>query len=73
MNGFYTLSHRVHAVVELDVRLAPADDHVTEAGLFEPDGIGQPTSGTIGFHLEFVAENRTVKTPRDRPGTFESL
>ena len=55
MNGSYTLSHRVHAVVELDVCLAaPADDHVTEAGLFEPDGIGELTAGTIDLHLDLV-------------------
>ena len=55
MNGSYSLSHRVHAVVELDVRLAaPADDHVTEPGLLEPDGIGELASGTIDLHLELV-------------------
>ncbi len=55
MNGSYTLSHRVHPVFELDVCLAsPADDHVTEPGLLEPDGIGELASGTIDFHLELV-------------------
>ena len=53
MNGSYTLSHRVHAVFELDVCLAsPADDHVTEPGLLEPDGIGELASGTIDFNLD---------------------
>jgi hypothetical protein len=55
MKRSYALSHRVHAIIELDVRLAtPADDHVTEPGLLEPDGIGELASGTIDFHLELV-------------------
>jgi hypothetical protein len=55
MNGSYSLSHRVHAVVELHVCLAAtADDHVTETGLLEPDGIGELASGTIDLHLELV-------------------